>query len=496
MPTGTPRKPFSPEKKAAIAAKRRQTMLERHGTTVFGAANSNLDKTKREEITKKRAKTLLEKNGTLSTKINMTDEEKRIANEKREATNLERYGVKNAFQADEKKEKIKQTNLERYGVENCSQNPEITRKQILGKIRSTYKLTPEMEQIYDKKDVERFTKLVESLNLEQPTRISIAAKLGVSYSAIVNMLIYLGLDDQYYSPENSSYDEEEMVDFIKSLGIDEIETQNKTLLEPNSYHNARRSIDIVLHEYKLGIEMDGIRYHSEFSGGKDKRYHQKKTDELEAKGYRLLHIFSNEWYNPTKKEIWKSIIRSKLGKIENKVHARKCVIDPAIEVSEAREFLNENHLSGFSAAKQHIGLYHDNELVGVLSIGKSRFHKDENEIIRFATKCNTSITGAFSKMIRHINPELKQNLISYADRRFSTRNCIYSQFATEISQTEPSWWGFSKNSELHHRLKFQKHILMQDPRWDDNKSTDDNFIAMGYDRIWDCGNWKYVLKLD
>lgn len=38
--------------------------------------------------------------------------------DKKKKTSLERYGVENAMQSDEKKQKLKQTNLKRYGVEN------------------------------------------------------------------------------------------------------------------------------------------------------------------------------------------------------------------------------------------------------------------------------------------------------------------------------------------------------------------------------------------
>ena len=46
----------------------------------------------------------------------------------REKTCLKKYGVKNCFQSDEKKEKIKQTNIERYGFENPMQNMEVLEK--------------------------------------------------------------------------------------------------------------------------------------------------------------------------------------------------------------------------------------------------------------------------------------------------------------------------------------------------------------------------------
>lgn len=47
---------------------------------------------------------------------------------KKKQTNLEKYGVENTFQSDEKKNIIKQTCLQKYGVENPHQNKEIIEK--------------------------------------------------------------------------------------------------------------------------------------------------------------------------------------------------------------------------------------------------------------------------------------------------------------------------------------------------------------------------------
>lgn len=47
-----------------------------------------------------------------------------------ETASLEKYGVKNPFQADAVKEKIRQTNLERYGVDNPAKNSEVKAKAL------------------------------------------------------------------------------------------------------------------------------------------------------------------------------------------------------------------------------------------------------------------------------------------------------------------------------------------------------------------------------
>jgi hypothetical protein len=48
-----------------------------------------------------------------------------------------------------------------------------------------------------------------------------------------------------------------------------------------------------------------------------------------------------------KRDIIKSIILNKLGLIKSKIFARKCQIK-LVELNQAREFLDTNHIQGFS----------------------------------------------------------------------------------------------------------------------------------------------------
>ena len=63
---------------------------------------------------------------------------KKVSNESRNKTNLEKYGVEHYFQSNDCKEKIKQTNLEKYGVESYFQTEECklcSKQTCLEKIR-------------------------------------------------------------------------------------------------------------------------------------------------------------------------------------------------------------------------------------------------------------------------------------------------------------------------------------------------------------------------
>lgn len=55
-------------------------------------------------------------------------------------------------------------------------------------------------------------------------------------------------------------------------------------------------------EKKIAIEFNGNYYHS-IEAGTPPGYHLMKTELCEAKGYRLIHIWENEWNNETKNKL-------------------------------------------------------------------------------------------------------------------------------------------------------------------------------------------------
>jgi len=67
-----------------------------------------------------------------------------------------------------------------------------------------------------------------------------------------------------------------------------------------------QEIDIYLPDYKLGIEYNGLYWHStRFI--EDKYYHYNKVKLAQEKNIRLLHIWEHEWEED--QELIKSVIR-------------------------------------------------------------------------------------------------------------------------------------------------------------------------------------------
>jgi hypothetical protein len=254
------------------------------------------------------------------------------------------------------------------------------------------------------------------------------------------------------------------------------ELEIKKLLEDNNIEfihsdwntlGNSKELDFYIPSYNLAIEFDGTYWHSELRG-KTNIYHLEKTQICESKGINLLHIFENEWN--TKKEIWKSIIKGKLG-MHNRISSKECYIK---EVSKADEctFLEENHLQGFVESQVALGLYYNEELVSLMTFRKTQTNADW-ELLRFASKLNTNIIGGASKLFKYFTDKHSGTVVSYSDRRYSNEN-MYSKLGFVFSHNSaPNYFYFKDN------LKLKRSISLTE--WENIKAT-------GYNRIWDCGN--------
>lgn len=273
-------------------------------------------------------------------------------------------------------------------------------------------------------------------------------------------------------------------EYIEELGFT-VTRNSHSIIRP-------KEIDIYVEEKKLAIEYDGIYWHScdnEYDEIGKEKYHLWKTEQCENKGITLLHIFDNEWENITKREIWKSVIKQKLG-MNERVYARKCAVK-YIEKSVAHEFCEENHLQGKTGCMFAKGLYHGEELVMVATFGKSRFGEDKLELIRMCTKKFLCVIGGASKLTKGMT------FISYANRRWSSGNVYQKLNMTKVGVTQPNYFyaKYIEGMKLFPRQQFMKHKLSEILEvYDETLTESQNCYNNGFRKIFDCGNIKFETK--
>jgi hypothetical protein len=442
-----------------IKDKIKETNLEKYGVEHYLQTEDKQIKSK---------KTCIDKYGTEH--ANQSD----IVKDKIKETNIERYGYENPNQSEIVKNKMKETNLKRYGVENIfSYKPILNtfRNRIIEKYNSdinndSYSL---IEYKYEESNFNILHKNCDeifSINTQQlHNRV-------LSKNTICTICYPIG--------DTKSIKETEITNFIKSLNIDS--NKDRDILEG-------KELDIYIPSHNLAIEFNGLYWHSEIH--KDKNYHLDKSLQCQEKAIHLIHIWEDEWM--FKQDIIKSIILNKLNKIENKIFARKCLVKEVKDSKLVRQFLDTNHIQGYSQSSIKLGLYYNDELVSLMTFGHRHTNrKKEFELIRFCNRLNTNVVGASSKLFKYfLNNYSENNILSYSDFRLFDGKMYETLGFEKIHLSKPDYF-WVKGFERKHRFNFNKQQLIKGG-YDPNKTEVEIMHERGYFRIWSCGQvrWEY-----
>lgn len=289
--------------------------------------------------------------------------------------------------------------------------------------------------------------------------------------------------------------EKDLKEFIEDLGF--------FILKNNRSIFNGIEIDIIIPDKKICFEFNGNLYHSENYGKKGKFHHLDKTMICKKKDYKLIHITEDEWF--LKNNIIKEKIKNILNVANKKsVYARKCLIKE-ITTKEKNEFLNKNHIQGEDKSNIHLGAYNDNNLVSVMTFSSNiKSNKKEGifEIKRFASDINLNVVGIFSKFVSHFKKNYKFNkLFTFLDIRWNCdyNNNVYKKNGFILEKTiKPDYTYYNSKISRYKRFhKFgfsKKSIKKRFPNiYSDNKTEWEMMQELGYDRVWDCGKYKFYI---
>jgi hypothetical protein len=477
-----------PSRSKIVRDKYKETCIEKYGV-------DNVSNVK--AIDDKRQKTIMDKYGVNTTlKLPDTKDKLRdysiknygvdhlsksseIKRQKKETLN-KNHGVDNPMYSEELKEKQKETLIKNYGVDNPMRSDEIKDKCVNNMINTKFNNFIEKYDIVD--DIVSWSGVSVTFNcVECDENYEISRELYVLRSKN-ERIVCTHCNPLYY--RQSSYAENEIKEFIVSLGI-KVENSDRVILDG-------KELDILMVGENLAIEFDGLYWHSELHVSTD--YHLNKTQICESKGIQLIHIFEDEWL--FKKEIVKSRLMNILGLTPNKIYARKCEIKE-IGVDDARDFLDNNHIQGFTSSKHKLGLFYNDELVSLMTFGKGRVamggNSDQWELIRFCNKLDTTVIGGASKLLKYFIKTYEPNeIISYADRRWSNGG-LYDSLGFDYSHdSKPNYW-YVIGQERKHRFNFRKDKLIREG-FDSSKSEHEIMLERGIYRIYDCGTMCFKFR--
>jgi len=381
-----------------------------------------------------------------------------ITKKKQEETNLKKWGYKSTFQNPEVREKYKETSINKWGVDHFFKTDEFklkTKKYYLEKWGVDHQL--KIEEVKDK--------IKETCQI----KYGVETYLNTKHSR-----------DSIKSYNRSKY-EDQISEFLTENNIDHI-TSERDVINP-------LLLDIFIPKFNLAIEFNGLYWHSEFK--KEKDYHLNKTKLCKERGIHLLHIWEDDWKN--RKEVLKSIILNKCNSSQEKLYSRKCKIVNITNRELVSNFLNKNHIQGYSNYSSAIGLIYNDELVSLMTFGFRWINgKKEYELLRFCNKLNVKVLGSGSKLFNYFienNNEIN-SIKTYTDLSLFSGG-VYSKmgFVFEKNSGINYWWVV--NGLRKHRFGYNKRKLVS-MGFDSTLTEVQIMHSQNYYRIWGCGQDKWI----
>jgi len=425
--------------------------------------------------------------------------------EKSKQTLLKNYGVTcpshsediskrriESFKTSNHKETYKNTSLERYGTEHPWMNKDIHKKTI-DFFYQSYK-----ERIEDKIDHNKFE--FKGLNKGMTTNLIFKCKECENDFHILPYQFYSRINNNTHIctncfpiSENASISQIELYNFIKNNYDGEIISDCKNIIKPYE-------IDIYIPKLNLGFEFNGVWWHSDKY--KPNNYHLDKYEKANENGIKLITIWEDDWLK--NREICESFIINKLNKTDKKIYARNCIIKE-ISYNESKDFLYKNHLQGDCKSSTRIGLFNNDILVSLMTFSKLRLplqrkeinrNKEKHyELTRFCNILNTNVVGGASKILNYfINKYKPLQIETYSDNLISD-GYLYEKLGFEYSHTSnPGYW-YVIDGIREHRFNWRKQKLIK-MGYDPNKTEEEIMSELGYHKIYNAGNKKWIYKFN
>lgn len=302
---------------------------------------------------------------------------------------------------------------------------------------------------------------------------------------------YLGRRCPHCAAVGNSRHETEIADALREAVPDLAVEMNKRGLI-----GGRKEIDLFIPSRKMGIEFNGLWWHSE--NMKDRHYHHEKYRAAKSHGIELIQIWEHEWRD--RREQVKSLLLSKLGYLPG-IGARSCQLRE-ISRKQALEFFENTHIQGASKMITHaVALFSADGIVAALGLRIDR-SRGEMVIERFAS--SVRVAGGFSRLLRKAEGVALEHgirrVVTFSDNCISS-GALYRGTGFEHEKDIPPDYRYLYQRPggpvLANKRMFRKEKFRNDPSLEFQESLTERELAKlnGLVRVWDAGKVRWVRTL-
>lgn len=354
--------------------------------------------------------------------------------------------------------KASSTNMIKYGVANQGERPEVHKK---------------MEDTMEERYGVRYARYIPEI--EDKVKQTCMERYGVPY---------------YIQTEDANRDNVYRIsqlnrDFSQFLQNNGVETSFEKYIGGRFY-------DIFLESRNIVIEIDPTYTHNSHGNhwskeGLPSDYHKCKSAVANKEGYRCIHVY--DW------DSWDAILHLVLPTLS--IGARSCKVH-TIDKKIADQFTAQYHINGkCNGQNLNYGLYHDDELVEVMTFGKPRYNKNyDYELLRLCSKSGVQIVGGASKLFKHFLIDNSDNsVISYCDLSKFT-GTVYEKIGMQlVAITNPNKvWSKGKRKVTQNLLNQRGYDQLFDTSYGKGTSNEQLMLDNGWLPVYDCGQAVYEFK--
>lgn len=412
--------------------------------------------------------------------------------EKATKTLFKNYGVYHPMASAEIKEKFSNTMVQKYGYTSNLSRPEIRMLSYESRVKSiNFTQTPYVTSVEESIRLLNDTHLLQEFlsstfpDKESFTLYEVACILGRDYNTIKSIL---STAMPFIAPATIGNLPLTIKLFIESLGYQE----GKDFIVNDRQSIKPLEIDFYFPKQKVGIEVNDLATHNStinpFGGTvKPKDYHKEKSDRARERGIRLIHAWEQYFNTSEQYDILKNAIKHALGLTPNKVYARNTYVKELSNLS-LKNFFNDNNIQGFRGANRAYALLDKktDEVLMAYSVGSSHFshNKYDLEIIRGASKLDTTVVGGASKLWKYIidnNPEVN-SIVYYIDRNIYSGSSLWSlEGNLELVTSQVGFWNyFVDSNEIKNRQpskhKEIKELVQEGKVWEVYNAGTDTYV--------------------